>query len=217
MRVSTFIYSFPQWVASSSCSSSACSSVGSGYDTSSATQTDSNFNITYLQGSVSGPIVWDQVGVGSYTIGNQALGTLPKEEKKNFFLILSCSRCDRRQQRTSHIRFSGHSRPRSPPQLRHRSKDPPSHRQHPRRRSMGLQSLLSNPRIRRPRRSLPLPLPRKTRLRPHPLPPRHRPPPLQPRPRPKQNPLLLPYQQQRRRHILESHRSRYHRLRQQPA
>lgn len=99
LRVPTFISSFPQWVASSSCSSSPCSSVGSGnlYDPSSATQTDANFNITYLQGSVTGPIVWDQVGVGSYTIDNQALGMSPLCKKKRVVSHMSCSCCHRRQ------------------------------------------------------------------------------------------------------------------------
>ncbi|KAM6493702.1 acid protease [Amanita muscaria] len=60
------------WVASSSCSTSSCSSSNL-YNPSSATQTGVTFDISYLRGSVSGPVVWDHVQVGGYTIDNQAL------------------------------------------------------------------------------------------------------------------------------------------------
>ena len=36
--------------------------------------TGMNFSIPYLSGSAAGPIVWDQVTIGGYTINNQALG-----------------------------------------------------------------------------------------------------------------------------------------------
>ena len=66
-----------QWLASKQCSSSACSSTGGRlYDPSTATATNTDFNIDYLAGSVSGPIYWDQVTVGGYTVDNQALGAL---------------------------------------------------------------------------------------------------------------------------------------------
>jgi len=63
------------WIASTSCSSDACSSTkGRLYDASrSSTATGSNFNISYLQGNVVGPIVWDQVQIGGYSIDIQKL------------------------------------------------------------------------------------------------------------------------------------------------
>ncbi|KII90526.1 hypothetical protein PLICRDRAFT_536119 [Plicaturopsis crispa FD-325 SS-3] len=62
------------WLASSSCSTSSCSGAkGYLYDSSSSTSTGKDFDITYLSGSVSGPIVWDQVQIGGYSITNQAL------------------------------------------------------------------------------------------------------------------------------------------------
>ena len=68
--------SFPQWIASTACSSSSCKAIGGSnlFNPSDAVQTGSSFNITYLQGTVAGPIIWDQVGVGGYIIDNQALG-----------------------------------------------------------------------------------------------------------------------------------------------
>ncbi|KAI6017208.1 aspartic peptidase domain-containing protein [Pisolithus microcarpus] len=64
------------WVASKSCSTSSCSSTsGRLYDpSSSSTSTGKDFSIQYLQGSVSGPIVWDAVQIGGYSITSQALG-----------------------------------------------------------------------------------------------------------------------------------------------
>ncbi|TFK32891.1 aspartic peptidase domain-containing protein, partial [Crucibulum laeve] len=63
------------WIASSSCSTSACSQAGGKvYNPSGAIQTNRQFNIPYLQGAASGPIVWDQVTIGGYSIENQALG-----------------------------------------------------------------------------------------------------------------------------------------------
>ncbi|KAG6826859.1 hypothetical protein H0H92_014154 [Tricholoma furcatifolium] len=62
------------WIASKSCSSSACGQAsGHLYDPSSSTSTGQTFNIEYLQGNVSGPVVWDSVVVGGYSIENQAL------------------------------------------------------------------------------------------------------------------------------------------------
>ncbi|KAJ7032026.1 aspartic peptidase domain-containing protein [Mycena alexandri] len=60
------------WIASSPCSSSDCSSTPL-YDPTAAAPTNLNFNITYLVGDVSGPIVWDTVTVGGYSVSNQAL------------------------------------------------------------------------------------------------------------------------------------------------
>lgn len=70
-----------QWLASKQCSSSACSSIsGQLYDPSTGTSTNKQFSINYLEGSVSGPIYWDQVTIGGYTVPNQALG-----ESRPFF------------------------------------------------------------------------------------------------------------------------------------
>lgn len=67
-----------QWIASTSCSSSACTGSGvSRYNPSvSSTSSGQTFQIPYLSGEVSGPIVWDSVTLGSYSIKNQALGEL---------------------------------------------------------------------------------------------------------------------------------------------
>ncbi|KAF8636237.1 hypothetical protein AX17_003722 [Amanita inopinata Kibby_2008] len=62
------------WLASTSCSTSSCSLTGGKlYDPSNADPTGVDFDISYLQGRVSGPIVWDRVEVGDYSIDNQAL------------------------------------------------------------------------------------------------------------------------------------------------
>ncbi|KAF8990999.1 aspartic peptidase domain-containing protein [Cyathus striatus] len=65
------------WIASSSCSTSSCAQTnGKLYNPAGATLTDETFNISYLQGSATGPIVWDTVEVGGYTIDNQALSAV---------------------------------------------------------------------------------------------------------------------------------------------
>ncbi|KAF8836327.1 acid protease [Paxillus ammoniavirescens] len=62
------------WIASQSCSTAPCSATnGRLYDPSSSQPANVPFTITYLSGTVSGPIVWDQVQIGGYTISNQAL------------------------------------------------------------------------------------------------------------------------------------------------
>ncbi|KAF9461596.1 aspartic peptidase domain-containing protein [Collybia nuda] len=62
------------WITSRSCSSSLCRQTnGHSYDPSGSTNTDTDFKIDYLQGSVSGPVVWDKVELGGYSIENQAL------------------------------------------------------------------------------------------------------------------------------------------------
>ena len=91
----------PQWVASVSCSSSPCAqTAGHNYDPSlSGSDTGHNFEIQYLSGTVSGPIYWDRVHVGGYSVEFQALGipimTFP-------FALLTCcciSRCYQRYRR----------------------------------------------------------------------------------------------------------------------
>lgn len=64
-----------QWIASKSCSTASCSSTnGRLYDPTSSTSTGAGFAINYLSGIVSGPIVWDTVQLGTYSVQNQALG-----------------------------------------------------------------------------------------------------------------------------------------------
>ncbi|KZT59329.1 acid protease [Calocera cornea HHB12733] len=62
------------WVASTSCSSTACSGAQL-YDPSSSTPTNKTFTIQYLQGKVSGLVVWDDVSIGSYNIPSQAFAS----------------------------------------------------------------------------------------------------------------------------------------------
>ncbi|KAG6877721.1 hypothetical protein C0993_004658 [Termitomyces sp. T159_Od127] len=70
------------WIASKSCSSSVCAQTnGHLYDSSSAAPTGQDFTIRYLQGNVSGPIVWDKFDIGGYSLDSQALG-----EFSEFFL-----------------------------------------------------------------------------------------------------------------------------------
>lgn len=63
------------WVASTSCSSSACGgTAGHSYDPSaSGTSTGYDFRIQYLAGVVSGPVYWDRFDVGGYSVEYQAL------------------------------------------------------------------------------------------------------------------------------------------------
>ncbi|KAJ3512984.1 hypothetical protein NLJ89_g3205 [Agrocybe chaxingu] len=62
------------WVASTSCSTSSCGlTKGRLYDPSGATPTGVDFTIPYLSGLAAGPVVWDRVSVGGYTINTQAL------------------------------------------------------------------------------------------------------------------------------------------------
>ncbi|KAG6909398.1 hypothetical protein DXG01_000699 [Tephrocybe rancida] len=66
-----------QWIASKACSSSVCDQTkGKLYNPSESTSTGKDFHINYLQGNVSGPIVWDEITVGEYAIGKQALGAV---------------------------------------------------------------------------------------------------------------------------------------------
>lgn len=63
------------WIASTSCSTQACKQAnGKLYDPSQAQKTGKSFSINYVQGEVSGPIVWDTIRFGGYEIDGQALG-----------------------------------------------------------------------------------------------------------------------------------------------
>ncbi|EKM50305.1 uncharacterized protein PHACADRAFT_264924 [Phanerochaete carnosa HHB-10118-sp] len=62
------------WIASTSCSTQACKQTnGNLYDPSQAQSTGQTFQISYVEGAVSGPIVWDTVTLGGYEIDGQAL------------------------------------------------------------------------------------------------------------------------------------------------
>jgi len=62
-----------QWVASASCST--CNNAGGRlYDPSGSLPTGESFDINYIAGRAAGPIVWDKVSVGGYTVGHQGLG-----------------------------------------------------------------------------------------------------------------------------------------------
>ncbi|TBU21696.1 aspartic peptidase domain-containing protein [Dichomitus squalens] len=64
------------WLASTACSSSACNAVGGQrYDPSGSTPTNQRITLSYADGEADGPIVWDTVQLGGYSIDNQALGT----------------------------------------------------------------------------------------------------------------------------------------------
>jgi hypothetical protein len=62
-----------QWLAATSCSTGPCSQTkGRLYNPAASQNTDESFSITYISGRVEGPIVWDQIEIGGYTIPNQA-------------------------------------------------------------------------------------------------------------------------------------------------
>ncbi|KAF7360159.1 Acid protease [Mycena venus] len=69
------------WIASSSCSSSACGNAPL-YTPTTATPTNYDFNLSYLVGTVSGPILWDTVTVGGYSIANQAFAAVDQVESE---------------------------------------------------------------------------------------------------------------------------------------
>ncbi|KAI9059833.1 acid protease [Trametes sanguinea] len=62
------------WLASTSCSTSACNNVGGNkYDPSQSYPTGQTTSVSYAEGEVDGPIVWDSVSLGGYSIDHQAL------------------------------------------------------------------------------------------------------------------------------------------------
>ncbi|TRM62000.1 aspartic peptidase domain-containing protein [Schizophyllum amplum] len=86
------------WIASPSCSTSACGASGHTYDpssSSSAQTTDADFSITYLQGQVSGDIVNDVVRLGPTSVTAQSLAAAsnvtnePLDDKFNGVLGLA--------------------------------------------------------------------------------------------------------------------------------
>ncbi|KAF9073316.1 aspartic peptidase domain-containing protein [Rhodocollybia butyracea] len=81
------------WVTASSCATSSCSNVPGSQkynpsSSSSSVESSAIFNITYVEGGASGPIVWDMVNVGSYIINTQAFAaasTVVSEPLSNSF------------------------------------------------------------------------------------------------------------------------------------
>ncbi|KAJ7099995.1 aspartic peptidase domain-containing protein [Mycena belliarum] len=69
------------WIASTSCGSSVCGKTPR-YNPTTAVPTNHDFTIQYLAGKVSGPIVWDTVNVGGYSIDNQALAAANSVESE---------------------------------------------------------------------------------------------------------------------------------------
>ncbi|EIW52253.1 acid protease [Trametes versicolor FP-101664 SS1] len=62
------------WLASTSCSTSACNGVGGGkYDSSQSLPTGQTATVNYAEGEATGPVVWDAVQFGGYSIDHQAL------------------------------------------------------------------------------------------------------------------------------------------------
>ncbi|KAI0666929.1 aspartic peptidase domain-containing protein [Trametes maxima] len=62
------------WLASTSCSTSSCNAVGGHkYDSSQSLPTGQTTTLNYAEGQVDGPIVWDAVQFGGYSIDHQAL------------------------------------------------------------------------------------------------------------------------------------------------
>ncbi|KAH6908558.1 aspartic peptidase domain-containing protein, partial [Coprinopsis sp. MPI-PUGE-AT-0042] len=64
------------WIASTSCNADSCRGSGSRFYNpggSGALDTGVAFDIDYLRGHVEGPVYWDRVNVGGYSIENQAL------------------------------------------------------------------------------------------------------------------------------------------------
>ncbi|KAI0823220.1 aspartic peptidase domain-containing protein [Trametes gibbosa] len=75
LQVDTGSSDLPQWIASTSCSTSSCNAAGSSkYDPSQATPVGvPPASVSYAEGKASGPIVWDSVQLGGYSIDHQAL------------------------------------------------------------------------------------------------------------------------------------------------
>jgi hypothetical protein len=70
------------WTASTSCGTSSCRSAPN-YDPSGSQDTGSPpFQISYLQGQVSGPVVWDEVELGGYSVSNQAFSAATSVDKE---------------------------------------------------------------------------------------------------------------------------------------
>ncbi|KAF7308960.1 Peptidase A1 domain-containing protein [Mycena kentingensis (nom. inval.)] len=70
------------WVASTACGTDSCSSTPR-YDPSiTGIQAPAAFNIEYLIGAVSGPVYWDTVTIGGYSVANQALAAADAVESE---------------------------------------------------------------------------------------------------------------------------------------
>lgn len=67
-----------QWIASTDCDS--CRDAPAIWDptrssTAERATTAGDFNMNYLRGAVAGPVYWEQLTIGGYTILHQAMGT----------------------------------------------------------------------------------------------------------------------------------------------
>ncbi|KAI0775640.1 aspartic peptidase domain-containing protein [Trametes elegans] len=62
------------WIASTSCATAPCNSVGGArYDPSQSIPSGQLATVVYAEGQVDGPVVWDSVQLGGYSIDHQAL------------------------------------------------------------------------------------------------------------------------------------------------
>jgi hypothetical protein len=172
-----------QWFTS--CTDEACSDTKKRlYDpTLSSKTTGSTFNIGYLQGNVVGPVVWDQVQLGAYSINFQALGTsfcklLDHCLKTlfNFITSLMFSGCNNSQLQIFILRLQRYSQPHTSSQFRNLATYSSCNQQQPRRRLILFQPLRDNAPFPSPHCTLLLPSPPTPRFRSIIFPPRHRPP-----------------------------------------
>ena len=80
MVVNVAAYAFSQWIVSRSCSSEPCTSYSgpklNPTISPDAKDTGATLEIQYLQGYVSGPIWWEDLILGPYTLSSQAFGTI---------------------------------------------------------------------------------------------------------------------------------------------
>lgn len=78
------------WIAATSCS--GCRAAPALYDAASSSSTiptGQDFEYNYLVGTASGPIIWDQVSLGSYTIERQAFASVTAATNEAFELGFS--------------------------------------------------------------------------------------------------------------------------------
>lgn len=114
---------FAQWLAAKACTDDTCQKTKL-YDPSSATPTGQNFGIQYLQGNASGPIYWDQLDMGGYSISHQALGaSLLVHLTSNIFHIYNSSRRRIAPVRTARQRLQRRPRPCPASEFNHRTRD----------------------------------------------------------------------------------------------
>lgn len=117
-----------QWLASTSCSTSACNGVGNGkYDSSQSLPTGQTATVNYAEGEATGPVVWDAVQFGGYSIDHQALSASISYHCCAPFCSPTPSCRVYRQRRTPVIQLRRSAGPRATTQLSHRPEDTPDH------------------------------------------------------------------------------------------